>query len=77
MLRSLGWELRDVEAMAALRLDPTEPTVRSITPEGVWGAGERRVELEVKARLWTGNWEVYAKPRFTAKAWADLRAVMN
>ena len=77
LLLERGRDLADVEAMAALRLDPTEGPVRSMTTEKVQAAGARRVALEAKARLSTSSWDNYAKPRLTAKAWADPAAVLR
>jgi hypothetical protein len=78
LLRRQDWELRDVEAMAALRLSPTESAVRSMTPGEALEAGVCRVVTEVKSRLWTASWDVYAQPRLTAKAWSgDPKSVLD
>ncbi len=67
----------DLEAMATLRLDPSDSPPPTIDPELLANLGVRRLSVEAKARLWTASWDSYAAPRLKAAAWTDPPAALK
>jgi hypothetical protein len=70
-------EPADMQAMAALRLDPSSGDLRWESPRNVVEIGMRRVSAEALARLTTASWEVYACPRLNTDSWRDVEAALS